>query len=76
MKLEQPFVLLRPLLDSPCRSHDPPAAVSDGLPSNYGSFVQVPTFVMSLASNGIYSLFAGPRHLGVVTTSTILQNDG
>jgi len=32
MELEQPFVILRPLLDSPLCSHDPPTAVSDRFP--------------------------------------------
>jgi len=67
MELEQPFVLLYPLLDSPCCLHDPPAAVSDGFPSNYGSFPSVLGLMMSLASNGVYSLFTGLGDNTVIT---------
>jgi hypothetical protein len=43
-----------------------PAAMSDGSPSNYDSFAGPCTFVMPLASDWVYSLFAGRRHHGVV----------
>jgi hypothetical protein len=33
-------------------------------------------FMMSLASNRVYSLFAWPRHRGVVTSSAALHNRG
>jgi len=33
-------------------------------------------FMMRLASNWVYSLFAGPRHCGVVTPSAVLHSDG
>jgi len=72
-----PISVLRcPLVDLPCRSYDPPAAVSDRSPSNVAPFANSCVFVMPLASNRLQSLFTRPHHSGVVTPLGSLYNDG